>query len=87
MGADDAILVHDLNGDGDINNITEMLSEYYGAAYGTVITSEDGNVSTYDASDIAGETVDVAAKGVTRAIENIGNDTLVSDALFSKGDN
>lgn len=35
VGADDGILVHDLNGDGRINNITETLSEYYGAAEGT----------------------------------------------------
>ena len=32
VGADDGILGHDLNGDGEINNITETLSEYYGAA-------------------------------------------------------
>ena len=35
VGADDAMLVHDLNGDGKINDITEALSEYYGAQKGT----------------------------------------------------
>jgi len=35
VGADDAILVHDINGDGKINDITETLSEYYGAGKGT----------------------------------------------------
>ena len=31
---DDAIIVHDLNGDGIINDITETISEYYGAELG-----------------------------------------------------
>lgn len=35
VAGDDAILVHDLNGDGQINDITETLSEYYAADKGT----------------------------------------------------
>ncbi len=35
MAPDDAMLVHDLNSDGKINDITEALSEYYGADRGT----------------------------------------------------
>ncbi|MBJ7538893.1 S8 family serine peptidase, partial [Marinomonas transparens] len=35
VGKDDGMLVHDLNADGQINDITETLSEYYGAEKGT----------------------------------------------------
>ena len=61
VGADDGILVHDLNGDGEINNITETLSEYYGAPEGTgaiygngfeaLATLDSNNDGIIDASD------------------------------------
>ena len=57
---------------------------------GSIITAEDGSVSVYAVSDINGESVDVSTKGVngvTSAIGNIGNDTLVGDALIGKSDN
>ena len=42
INPDDAILVHDANGDGIINDITETISEYYLAAPGTGALYEDG---------------------------------------------
>ncbi|WP_200962083.1 Ig-like domain-containing protein, partial [Pseudovibrio sp. POLY-S9] len=53
VGADDAILVHDRNGDGQINDITETLSEYYGAPAGTGAVHEDGfdALNTFDSNN------------------------------------
>ena len=42
VSGDDALLVHDADGDGVINDITETISEYYGAAAGTGALYEDG---------------------------------------------
>lgn len=42
VGSDDGILVHDRNNDGKINNITETISEYYGAASGAGAIYTDG---------------------------------------------
>ena len=42
VGEDDGILVHDRNGNGRIDDITETISEYYGAAKGTGAIYTDG---------------------------------------------
>ncbi|WP_244272521.1 cadherin-like domain-containing protein [Pseudovibrio sp. Ad37] len=53
VGADDAMLVDDRNGDGQINDITETLSEYYGAAAGTGAVYDDGfdALSVFDSNN------------------------------------
>lgn len=42
VGSDDGMLVHDLNDDGAINNITEALSEFYSAPLGTGAVFSNG---------------------------------------------
>ncbi len=69
VSSDDALLVHDINGDGIINDITETLSEYYGAAAGTGAIYEDGLAAlatldsnsdgVFDANDTAFNTLRV----------------------------
>lgn len=53
VGADDGILVHDRNGNGTIDDITETISEYYGAAAGTGAIYTDGFAAlrTLDSND------------------------------------
>ena len=50
VGADDGILVHDINGDGVINDITETISEHYGEAEkrGTRFSSSFAALRTFD---------------------------------------
>ncbi len=50
------------------------------SAAGTVVAAEDGQ-STYVSGATTGENIDVAQKGVTNAYGNIGNDTLIGNAL------
>ena len=80
---DDAILVHDLNGDGIINDITETISEYYNAAPGTgalyadglqaLATLDSNNDDVFDANDTLYTTLrvwqDVNGNAVTNAGE------------------
>lgn len=83
VGADDAILVHDLNGDGDINNITEMLSEYYRAAYGTgaiyansfeaLATLDSNNDGKFDALDTHFSTLRVCKMRTIMAKPTLAN--------------
>jgi Ca2+-binding RTX toxin-like protein/LysM repeat protein len=46
---------------------------------GTIVSAEDGQ-STYVSNITAGETIDVAQKGVLNAYGNIGNDNLIGDS-------
>jgi Ca2+-binding RTX toxin-like protein len=53
VGGDDALLVHDLNSDGVINDITETISEYYGLSSGQEAIYLDGldALKTLDSND------------------------------------
>ena len=69
VGADDGIIVHDRNGDGRINDITETLSEYYGAAAGTG--------AVYQSSFAALATLDSNRDGVINAADRAFRDLRV----------
>jgi Ca2+-binding RTX toxin-like protein len=62
VGQDDGMLVHDLNGDGQINDITETLSEYYDA--------DKGTGAIWDSSFAALESLDSNSDGVINASDD-----------------
>lgn len=60
VSGDDAMIVHDLNNDGIINDITEVLSEYYNDpatlyedGFAALATLDSNNDGTFDAGDDA----------------------------------
>ena len=75
---DDAILVHDVNADGEINDIAETISEYYLAASGTGAVYEDGlqALATLDSNSDGVFDANDAAYGTLRVWQDTNADAI-----------
>ncbi|GAB1256202.1 hypothetical protein NBRC116494_07040 [Aurantivibrio plasticivorans] len=81
VSGDDALLVHDINGDGIINNITETISEYYALNIGETALYLDGldALKTLDSNGDDVFDINDAAFGTLRVWQDLNEDGRTDD--------